>query len=316
MLGDVIQVYQAALSHRLTGFVILVGLGAPVMVWGAWMALTRDASITGALLVTGVGLASAGGILTAAAWHAGERPRLSCVDAASPARWQASAGPWLVISGIVLAGGSALNAGLVVAALGLFLATLPIAWAVRDARSRGRTGYLLAEGFCYVDPRGNAVSVRWDEIDQLWVSPSGHNILVTVQKLDGQQITFGDPWLRDYQGFVRAIEEKTAVTKLPDIRRDLDKGAQVSFGPITLTRTGLIKESYIFPIAELDEVGVEARRDGADGGLSTSPDRKQVRIVHKGKSYTWPDLTVADIANFHAMMRVLEEHGKARQPYY
>lgn len=165
-------------------------------------------------------------------------------------------------------------------------------------RTRNLTATLTADGVTY-DKNGSITSVRFDEIVGFWQNITkryyngvytGTTHVYTVQKSDGKKVVFNDT-LKNVEELGNAIQGEVTQRHLPRAFETYNNGGTVSFGNVSLSRTGLTKGGKTLPWNEIQGVQIQ---------------KGYITVKQQGKWLRWANIPVSSIPNMVVFLTLVD----------
>jgi hypothetical protein len=190
--------------------------------------------------------------------------------------------------------------------LGGVAATAGVMMVVRAFRSRGLQVLVFPEGLLRLH-RDAANAFLWEEIDfvrqrkidGVWARLTKGALVVEVRRTDGTVVQFDDS-LAHLKKLRNLLHQESLPVLLPRALNSLEGGGTLRFGELRVSREGLRKGAAALPWSGVGEVRTD------DGTL---------RILQKGKRWSWFSAPTADLPNLHVLQVLLDYYATgARAP--
>jgi hypothetical protein len=177
---------------------------------------------------------------------------------------------------------------------------------VRAWQNRGLRVLVFPEGLVRCHPQ-KMQALFWEEIDQVCLKRSlgSHGaarlwrgfLTLTVQTADGRRMAFDDS-LPNLLQLAQIIQRETLPHLLPRARAVYEEGKALAFGKLVISQRGLSQDKIALPWAEVQKV----KWNGME-----------LWIYKKGKWTHSIHFTGWDIANFHALLALLEQRVRVEK---
>ncbi len=165
-------------------------------------------------------------------------------------------------------------------------------------RTRNLSVTVTADGLTQ-NKNGTLTSVRWDEIVGIWQAVtkryyngvySGTTHVYTVQKADGKKLVFKDV-LKNVEELGNTIQSEATKRHLPRALETYNSGGTVTFGNLSLNRTGLTKGGKTLAWNEIQGVQIQ---------------KGYINIKQQGRWLRWANIPVSSIPNMLVFLTLVD----------